>query len=282
MNIQWFPGHMTKTRKQITDDMKQVDIIFELVDARIPVSSRNPEIDKILGDKPRIIIMTKCDLADEKMNLEWKNHFESNGTPCVLVSCTTGEGINEIYKQAEQKLKDKIAKRKEKGISDTTIKAMIVGIPNVGKSTLINKISGKSGAKTGNRPGVTKSKQWIAVKNKFNLLDTPGILWPKFEDERVGIRLAFTGAIKDEIIDVEELAFYLVEFLKENYRQALSDRYNVLDFDKDSYDLMEDIGKNRGCIMSGGSINMERVSNLLLDEYRAGKLGRITIDKVGD
>lgn len=282
MNIQWFPGHMTKTRKQITDDMKLVDIIFELVDARIPMSSRNPEIDKIAGDKPRIIIMNKCDLADEKMNNEWKKYFESINIPCVLVSCATGEGINEIYKMSESRLKEKIEKRQAKGISDTTIKAMIVGIPNVGKSTLINKLSGKAGTKTGDRPGVTKSKQWITVKNKFMLLDTPGILWPKFEDEQVGIRLAFTGAIKDEIIDVEELAFYLMDFLKCNYSESLEDRYKLDDFDKDSYDLMEDLGRNRGCVMSGGHINIERASNLLLDEYRAGKLGRITVDKVGE
>lgn len=282
MNIQWFPGHMTKTRKQIGEDIKQVDILYELLDARLPMSSRNPEIDKIAKDRKRMIILNKCDLADPEENVKWKAFFEQMGIPAVLVSCSTGEGINDIYTVSSKILKDVTERRIAKGITGASIKAMIVGIPNVGKSTLINKLSGRAGTKTGDRPGVTKSKQWITVKNKFMLLDTPGILWPKFEDEKVGIRLAFSGAIRDEIMDVEELATYLLDYLKESYPESLAERYNIDDFYRDGYDILEDIGRKRGCMMSGGRVNTERAANLVLDEFRASKLGRITLDKTGE
>jgi len=278
MNIQWFPGHMTKTRKQITEDLKLVDIVYELVDARLPLSSRNPEIDKILNQKPRIVVLNKCDLADQQANQLWKDYFENAGVKAVLVSCPKSVGLDTLESETKNELKEKMDARKARGITGGGIKVMIVGIPNVGKSTLINKLSGRASTKTGDRPGVTKSKQWISAKNGFQLLDTPGILWPKFEDESVGLKLAFSGAIRDEIMDVEELAVHLISFLKEKYPNALKERYGLADFDKESYEILEDLGRKRGCIMSGGAVETVRASNILLDEFRASKLGNITLE----
>lgn len=282
MAIQWFPGHMAKTRKQISEDIKLVDVIYELLDARIPMSSRNPEIDKIAGDKPRVVLLNKADMADDGINKLWTEYFKKQGIDCILISCKTGMGIDKIQSVTQKILAEKSEKRKSRGIVDDSIKAMIVGIPNVGKSTLINKLSGRAGAKTGDRPGVTTGKQWINVKGDFKLLDTPGILWPKFEDEKVGYSLAFTGAIKDEIMDTEELAFRLVELLKEIYPDNLRERYNVEPEDFDAWDLVEEIGRKRGCIKSGGHIDTERVSNLILDEFRGTKIGRISLEKPED
>ncbi|MBO5454209.1 MAG: ribosome biogenesis GTPase YlqF [Clostridia bacterium] len=279
MAIQWFPGHMAKTRKQISEDIKLVDVIYELVDARIPMSSRNPEIDKIAADKPRILLLNKADMADDDINNLWIDYFKKQGVECIKLSCKSGEGIEKIQPLTQKILSEKNRKRKDRGIVDTSIKAMIVGIPNVGKSTFINKLSGRAGAKTGDRPGVTTGKQWITVKGDFKLLDTPGILWPKFEDENVGFRLAFTGAIKDEIMDVEELACRLLEVLSKHYPDNIFERYKIDCEGLDSYDLLEEIGRKRGCVMSGGSINTERCANMLLDEFRATKIGKISLEK---
>ena len=279
MAIQWFPGHMAKTRKQISEDLKLVDIVYELVDARIPMSSRNPEIDKIAADKPRIVILNKADMADDDINNQWVEYFKKQGIECIKLSCKSGEGIEKIQPVTKRILAEKTQKRQSRGIVDSSIKAMIVGIPNVGKSTFINKLSGRAGAKTGDRPGVTTGKQWITVKGDFKLLDTPGILWPKFEDENVGFRLAFTGAIKDEIMDVEELACRLLDVLKESYAENIMQRYNVDAEAYDSYDLLEEIGRKRGCVMSGGSINTERCANMILDEFRSTKIGKISLEK---
>ena len=270
---------MAKTRKQISEDLKLVDIVYELVDARIPMSSRNPEIDKIAADKPRIVLLNKADMADDDINNQWVEYFKKQGIECIKLSCKSGEGIEKIQPVTKKILAEKIQKRQSRGIVDSSIKAMIVGIPNVGKSTFINKLSGRAGAKTGDRPGVTTGKQWITVKGDFKLLDTPGILWPKFEDENVGFRLAFTGAIKDEIMDVEELACRLLDVLKESYSENIMQRYNVDAEAYDSYDLLEEIGRKRGCVMSGGSINTERCANMILDEFRSTKIGKISLEK---
>ncbi|MBQ2898099.1 MAG: ribosome biogenesis GTPase YlqF [Clostridia bacterium] len=282
MNIQWFPGHMTKTRKQITEDLKLVDIVYELVDARLPLSSRNPEIDKILNQKPRIVILNKSDLADSKANALWIDYFKSQGIKAVLVSCPKNIGFDVLEKETKLTLNDKLEARKAKGITGGGIKVMIVGIPNVGKSTLINKLSGRASTKTGDRPGVTKSKQWISAQNGFQLLDTPGILWPKFEDENVGLKLAFSGAIRDEIMDVEELAVHLISFLSNKYQSALQDRYGLVDFYKHPYEVLGDLGRKRGCVISGGEVDTVRASNILLDEFRASKLGNITLEFPGE
>lgn len=282
MNIQWFPGHMTKTRKQITEDLKLVDVVYELVDARLPLSSRNPEIDKILNQKPRIVILNKSDLADSNASQFWLDYFKGQGIKAVLVSCPKNIGLDVLEKETKNMLSEKLEAKKARGITGGGIKVMIVGIPNVGKSTLINKLSGRASTKTGDRPGVTKSKQWISAKNGFQLLDTPGILWPKFEDESVGLKLAFSGAIKDEIMDVEELAVHLVEFLLNKYPSALTDRYGLSDFDKHPYDVLEDLGRKRGCVISGGDVDTVRASNILLDEFRASKLGNISLEFPGE
>jgi len=279
MAIQWFPGHMAKTRKQISEDLKLVDIVYELVDARIPMSSRNPEIDKIAADKPRIVLLNKADMADDDINNQWVEYFKKQGIECIKLSCKSGEANQKIQPATNKILAEKTQKRQSRGIVDSSIKAMIVGIPNVGKSTFINKLSGRAGAKTGDRPGVTTGKQWITVKGDFKLLDTPGILWPKFEDENVGFRLAFTGAIKDEIMDVEELACRLLDVLKESYAENIMKRYSVDAEAYDSYDLLEEIGRKRGCVMSGGSINTERCANMILDEFRSTKIGKISLEK---
>ena len=279
MAIQWFPGHMAKTRKQISEDIKLVDVIYELVDARIPLSSRNPEIDKIAADKPRIVLLNKADMADDTVNDLWIEYFKNKKIECIKVSCKTGEGIDKIQPVTLKILSEKNERRKTRGIVDNSIKAMIVGIPNVGKSTFINKLSGRNGAKTGDRPGVTTGKQWITVKGDFKLLDTPGILWPKFEDDEVGYHLAFTGAIKDEIMDVEELACKLLDVLITDYSGQLNERYKIECNDMDSYDLLEEIGRKRGCIMSGGSVNTERAANMLLDEFRGTKIGKISLER---
>ncbi len=278
MNIQWFPGHMAKTRKQISEDLKLVDIIYELTDARVPESGRNPEIDVIAQNKPRILILNKCDMADENANNKWIEYYKNKGITAVLVCATSGFGINKLNALTTEILSEKIKAKAAKGIVGDSIKAMIVGIPNVGKSSLINKLSGRAGTKTGDRPGVTKGKQWITLKNGTMLLDTPGILWPKFEDAVIGQKLAFTGAIKDEIIDIEELALYFIEFMKANYPENLKERYKIIDLEKESVDIMFDIGKKRGCVISGGDIDYTRASKLIMDDFRSCNLGKITLE----
>ena len=279
MNIQWYPGHMTKTRRQIEADLKQVDAICEIVDARIPVSSRNPDIDSICGSKPRIIILNRMDLADPAATKGWAEYFRGKGMAVVATDCKSRKGIADFQPAVRSVLKEKIQRNAARGMN-RPVRVMIVGIPNVGKSTLINQISGRKGAKAENRPGVTRGKQWVTVDNGLLLLDTPGILWPKFEDPEVGMMLAYTGAVKDGILDIEELACRLIRLLWERYPQALNDRYGIpLDADVPGYELLEMAGRKRGFLISGGEINTERMAKVLVDEYRSGKLGRFTLEE---
>ncbi len=278
MNIQWYPGHMTKTRRQIEADLKQVDAVCEIVDARIPVSSRNPDIDEICGSKPRIIVLNRMDLADSAATKEWIAYFRKKGIAAVATDCKSRKGIADFQPAVRSVLKEKIARNAAKGMN-RPIRVMIVGIPNVGKSTLINQISGRKGAKAENRPGVTRGKQWVTVDNGLLLLDTPGILWPKFEDPEVGMMLAYTGAVKENIIDIEELACRLMELLCKFYPHTLKQRYKIeMPADTKGYVLLEEAGRKRGFLISGGEVNTERMAKVLLDEYRSGKLGQFTLE----
>ena len=278
MNIQWYPGHMTKTRRQIEADLKQVDAVCEIVDARIPVSSRNPDIDSICGVKPRIVVLNRMDLADPVATKNWMAYFRSKGMAAVATDCKTRKGIGDFQPAVRSALKEKIERNAARGMN-RPVRVMVVGIPNVGKSTLINQISGRKGAKAENRPGVTRGKQWVTVDNGLLLLDTPGILWPKFEDPDVGMKLAYTGAVKENIIDTEELACRLAELLHKYYPQTLADRYGLeAESDTPGYELLERMGKKRGYLLARGEINTERMAKVLLDEYRAGKLGHFTLE----
>ncbi len=279
MNINWFPGHMKKTEGLIKENLKLVDIVIELVDARIPLASKNPLIDELVNNKPRLIVFNKSDMADDSVTNDWINYYKNKGIRVVKVNSIDGKGINDVYEAINQVLESKLSKYKETNLN-YIIKMMVVGIPNVGKSSFINKITGRAGAKTGDKPGITKGKQWVRIKEGFELLDTPGILWHKFDDEEIARNLAYVGSIKDEILDVEELAFYLLGFLKENYPESLKDRYKV-DFyeDTDTYELMEEIGKKRGFVVRGGEIDLFRTANTILDELRSLKLGKISLER---
>lgn len=280
MNIQWFPGHMTKAIRMMQDNLKLIDLVIELVDARLPLSSRNPKVDELVGDKPHLILLNKADIADPKLTKEWESYFSQKGISAAQVSSTSGKSLNFVFDKCKALLADKIEREKAKGIVNRSIKIMVCGVPNVGKSSFINKLSGKKSAITGDRPGVTKGKQWIRLKNNFELLDTPGILWPKFDDDAVGLRLAFTGAVKDEIMDIEELACHLLVFLRDNYPSSLTERYKMTDFeDLEGYEMLELLGKKRGFVVSGGEIDTERAAHILLDEFRGAKLGSITLEK---
>lgn len=278
MNIQWYPGHMTKTRRQIEADLKQVDAVCEIVDARIPMSSRNPDIDSICGTKPRIIVLNRMDLADAEATKKWLQYFRQKGMAAVATDCKSRKGINEFQPAVRTVLKEKIQRDAAKGMN-RPLRVMIVGIPNVGKSTLINQISGRKGAKAENRPGVTRGKQWVTVDTGLLLLDTPGILWPKFEDPNVGMMLAYTGAVKENIIDNEELAYHLIELLWKYYPDTVRQRYKVdMPEVTPGYELLEEAGRKRGYLMARGEINIERMAKVLLDEYRSGKLGHFTLE----
>ena len=278
MNIQWYPGHMTKTRRQIEADLKLVDAVCEIVDARIPVSSRNPDIDSICGNKPRIIILNRMDLADPEATKKWLSYFRGLGVAAVATDCKSKKGIGGFENAVRSVLKEKIERNAAKGMNKP-LKIMIVGIPNVGKSTFINQISGRKGAKAENRPGVTRGKQWVTVNSSLLLLDTPGILWPKFENPTMGMMLAYTGAVKENVIDVEELAYHLMELMHKYYPQALADRYNISAPESTpGYELIELAGRRRGFLVSGGEVNTERMAKVFLDEYRVGKLGRFTFE----
>lgn len=282
MNIQWYPGHMTKTRRQIEADLKLVDAVCEIVDARIPVSSRNPDIDAICGNKPRIIVLNRMDLADNEATKQWMQYFRNKGFAAVATDCKTKKGINNFQPAVRSVLKEKIERNAAKGMNKP-LKVMVVGIPNVGKSTLINQISGRKGAKAENRPGVTRGKQWVNVDSSLLLLDTPGILWPKFEDPNVGMMLAYTGAVKEGVIDIEELAARLMELLLRFYPQTLRDRYKVdAEQGTPGYMLLEEAGRKRGYLLSKGEIHTERMAKVLLDEYRSGKLGHFTLEMPED
>ena len=278
MTIQWYPGHMTKTRRQIEADLKQVDAICEIVDARIPVSSRNPDIDSICGNKPRIIVLNRMDLADPEATKKWIAYFRGRGMAALATDCKTKKGISGFQPAVRAVLKEKLERDSAKGMH-RPLRVMIVGIPNVGKSTLINQISGRKGAKAENRPGVTRGKQWVTVDSSLLLLDTPGILWPKFEDPEVGMLLAYTGAVKENIIDTEELACHLMDRLWKYYPDTVRQRYKVdLPQDTPGYALLEEAGRKRGFLLARGEINTERMAKVLLDEYRSGKLGYITFE----
>lgn len=279
MNIQWYPGHMTKTRRQIQADLKLVDLVAEIIDARIPISSRNPDIDEIVGDKPRLIILNRADQADPAMNKVWGDWFRQRSWWVMETNARDGKGVNQFSAAIKSALKDKIEQWKAKGLVGRPVRAMVVGVPNVGKSTFINQVAKKKSAKAGNKPGVTRGKQWVNVDPGLDLLDTPGILWPKFEDEITGMHLAFTGAVKDEIMDRETLACHLIEILGARYPQAVTDRYKVEPQPgQPGWELLEACGRKRGFLISGGEVDTERMARVLLEEYRGGKLGNFTLE----
>ena len=279
--IQWFPGHMAKTRRMITENLKDVDLIIELLDARIPRSSENPEIARLVASKPRLTLLSKASLADPAATEAWKKHFASIGRECIFYDCKTGEGISAIAPAARKLCEDRLERYREKGMEGRKLRAMILGIPNVGKSSLINRLSSTSKAKVENRPGVTLNKQWITTSLGIDLLDMPGILWPKFEDQKVGENLALTGAIRDEIMDIEMLACVLAGRLRDRYASLLTARYKLKPQDLEDttdFELAECIGRRRGFLISGGEVDFLRTSNMFLDEFRGGKIGRITVE----
>ena len=282
MNIQWYPGHMTKTRRQMAEDLKLVDAVCEIVDARIPISSRNPDIDSICGNKPRLVILNRLDLADPDATYRWANYFKKQGIAAVATDCKSRKGIANFTPAVQQLLSEKIQRNANKGMTKA-LRIMIVGIPNVGKSTLINQISGRKGAKAENRPGVTRGKQWVLVDKDLLLLDTPGILWPKFEDPNVGLMLAYTGAVKEDVIDLEELSCRLMELLWKRYPEKVRERYGIeAELDTPGWELLEAAAKKRGFLLARGEINTERMAKVLIDEFRSGKLGRFTLEAPED
>ena len=287
MNIQWYPGHMTKTRRQIEADLKHVDIVLEIIDARIPVSSRNPDIDAITAGKPRLMVLNRADQADPAGNRAWGAWFRKKGWSVLETDAKTGAGVSQFSRMVQEVLKDQIARWQEKGLVGRPVRAMVVGVPNVGKSTFINKVARKKSAKASDRPGVTRGKQWVTVDRGLELLDTPGILWPKFEDVETGMRLAFTGAVKDEIMDVETLGCQLMAFLGTQYPNVLVESYRLKEVPAREaeenevaygYRLLEACAQKRGMRISGGEFDTERMARVLLDEYRGGKLGRFTLE----
>ena len=277
MNVQWYPGHMTKAKRQMQEDLKLIDLIIELVDARVPLSSRNPDIDQLGQNKSRLILLNKADLADERQNEAWKEYFQSKGFHVVKVDSRNGAGMKTIQNVIQEACKEKIERDRRRGIKNRPIRAMVAGIPNVGKSTFINSFAGKACAETGNRPGVTKGKQWIRLNKNVELLDTPGILWPKFEDQEVGIRLAFVGSIKDDILNMEELALKLIDYLKERYTGLLEKRYGISE-EGNAVEILGEIAKARGCLKKGEELDYTKASGLLFDDFRSGKIGRITLE----
>lgn len=277
--VQWFPGHMAKTRRLIKESLPFVDLVTEIVDARIPMSSSNPELKEMIGNKPRIVLLNKCDVADEKATAKWVEYYKKNGMYAIPVDCRSGKGLNAYLPLVRDVLKDKIQRNTEKGMVGKPLRVMVVGIPNTGKSSFINKMAGRNRAKVADKPGVTRSNSWFAVGNGVELLDTPGVLWPKFEDKAVGDKLAFIGSVKDEILDSEVLAMRLINVLKNGYCERISERFKITAFeDKEDYEILEMIGRKRGMLISGGEIDTERASIMLLDEYRGGKLGRLTLE----
>ena len=281
--IQWFPGHMTKTRRKIQASLKLVDAVAEIIDARIPVSSRNPELHKIIENKPRIILMNKCDMADPSQTARWVSYYQKEGVLAIPVDCKSGRGLNQFIPKVRELLKDRIIQWEQKGMVNRTIRVMIVGIPNVGKSSFINRMAKQNRAKVEDRPGVTRGNQGFTIGKAFDLLDTPGVLWPKFDDPNVGEKLAFTGAVKDQIVDTEQLASRLLEVLRDEYSAMLAARYKLEKYDLrplQGYELLELIGRKRGMLASGGEIDTERASIMVLDEFRSAKLGKITLEQV--
>lgn len=277
--VQWFPGHMAKTRRLIKESLTRVDCVTEILDARIPLSSRNPEIGEITAGKPRIILLNKCDMADEKVTADWIKYFRSTGAEALAVDCRSGKGLNAYTPLVRKVLAEKIKANTDRGMAGKALRVMVVGIPNTGKSSFINKMAGRVRAKVADRPGVTTSNQWFFIGNGIELLDTPGVLWPKFDDPVVGDRLAFIGSVKDAVLDIETMAVRLLDVLRDGYPDRLTERYKIDNFDElQSWEILELIGRKRGMLISGGEVNTERASVMLLDEYRGGKLGRISME----
>ncbi len=278
--IQWFPGHMTRTKRKITEMLPQVDIVVEVVDARIPISSRNPDLDSLVAKKPRLLILNKADIADESATRRWLKYYDDHAIPAIAVDCKSGKGINQFVPLMREILKDKINAWIEKGMVNRPIRAMVVGVPNSGKSSFINRMARGGKAKVEDRPGVTRNQQWFVIDSGAQLLDTPGILWPKFEDQTVAQHLAYTGAIRDEILDSEELAMGLLDVLATDYEDFLRSRYKLTEpLDEDRYELLQQIGRKRGMLISGGEVDTLRASLMLLDEFRGQKIGRITLEQ---
>lgn len=277
MNLQWYPGHMTKAKRQMQEDLKLIDLIIELVDARIPLSSRNPDIDELGKNKARLILLNKSDLADERYNEQWSAYFQKKGLYVVKVNAKSGAGLKSIQGVIQEACKAKIERDRRRGIKNRPIRAMVVGIPNVGKSTFINSYAGKACAKTGNKPGVTKGKQWIRLNKTLELLDTPGILWPKFEDQEVGKRLAFIGSIKDEILNLEELSLELLDYIRTNYPGLLNTRYGIEE-EGTPVSLLEAVADKRKCLIRGQEIDYAKAAGIVMEEFRNGKIGRITLE----
>lgn len=280
--VQWFPGHMAKTRRLIKESLSQVDAVTELLDARIPMASRNPELDELTQKKPRIVLLNKCDMADSKTTEAWIEYFKSKGQYAIAVDCRTGKGLNQYHSLIRKVLADKIKQNEERGMPGKPLRVMVVGIPNTGKSSFINRMAGKSRAKVADKPGVTRHNQWFAIGNGIELLDTPGVLWPKFDDPEVGDKLSFIGSVKDEVTDVETMAVRLIKILAKDYTDMFCERYKLSKDeieDKMPYEILEDIGRKRGMLIRGGEVDTERASVMLLDEYRSAKLGRISFEK---
>ncbi|MDE5412987.1 ribosome biogenesis GTPase YlqF [Alkalihalobacterium chitinilyticum] len=278
MTIQWFPGHMAKARREVTEKLKLIDVVIELLDARVPMSSRNPMIDEIVAHKPRLVLLNKADLADPRVTDEWKNYFTKQDVKVLSIDSQSGKGVSAISPSCKELATPLLEKMKARGMKPRAIRAMILGIPNVGKSTLINRLAVKKIAKTGDRPGVTKQQQWIKVGNEMELLDTPGILWPKFEDQAIGFRLAATGAIKDELLDFQDVALFVLNYLKDRYEGQVKERFKLDEIPIEGLQLFDEIGKKRGFLQSGGYIDYDKTAEIILRELRSGKLGRITLE----
>ena len=281
--VQWFPGHMAKTRRLIKECLPQVDAVTEVLDARVPESSRNPELSDLIGDKPRIVLLNKCDVADDRATKQWVAHYQKTCAAVLPVDCKSGKGLNQFVPLMREVLKEKIEKNEARGMAGKPLRIMVVGIPNTGKSSFINKMAGRNRAEVADKAGVTRHNRWFVIGNGMELLDTPGVLWPKFDDPKVGDKLAFIGSVKDTVVDCETLAVRLLEIMQTEYADRLSERYKISDFaDIQPWELLELIGRKRGMIIKGGEVDYTRVSVMLLDEYRGGKLGKITLDRVGD
>lgn len=278
MEFQWYPGHMSKARRAMQEDLKLINVIIELVDARVPLSSKNPDIDPMANGKSRIILLNKCDLADSSVTTRWKKYYEEKGFFVALVNSKNGKGVKQVNEVIQSACKEKIERDRRRGILNRPIRAMIVGIPNVGKSTFINSFAGKSCTKTGNKPGVTKGKQWIRLNKNVELLDTPGILWPKFEDQTVGLRLAFIGSIKDELSNQYELCMLLMQYLGEHYPKAIPDTYQIEPAENE-VELLERVAKRRGCLKAGGEHDLDKAANYVIDDFRNGRLGCISLEQ---
>ena len=281
VDIQWFPGHMAKTRRLMKANLPLVDVVVEITDARVPASSRNPEMKNLVGGKPRVVVLNKCDMADEALTAEWIEYYHANGVKAIAMDCRSGKGLNKLVPTVKEVMKKELEKRAAKGMKGKPIRIMVVGIPNVGKSSFINRVAGGKRTKVEDRPGVTRGKQWVTLEKGIDLLDMPGVLWPKFDDKTVGEHLAFTGAIKDDILDTELLAMRLADLLNREWHSLLCERYKLTDeetADIEPYDLLSLIGAKRGMKVSGGEVNTERAAAMLLDEFRGGKIGRITLE----